>query len=294
MLTEISLAVGVSSLTANDVSESKNQMVDDDLPFPLYSVGPATSRALNTLVAESSAVDSAGSSPFSRLHPAIFGEHTGNGDNLARYILSHYNELHSHKLYTFYDAPRLPFTPVMGTVKGERIDKDDARLQKKPLLFLVGEQRRDIIPKTLMDPDGKLDPNQRIGVDEVEVYITAIAESFQLDFQTRLTSSTNAGYQVVVVVVFSPQGCEAMLRSLGYMDEDGTLTQHAKDRWSTSPQEPSKSRNSQRYVIATIGPTTRDHLKRKFGFDADVCAAKPSPEGVGGGVRQFLAAKGLI
>jgi len=80
-----------------------------------------------------------------------------------------------------------------------------------------------------------------------------------------------------------------MLRSLSFIDENNNLTEHAKNRWSNSEssQEPT-------YVIVTIGPTTRDHLKNKFGFDADVCAAKPSPQGVGEGLREFLQGKGMI
>ncbi|OAP58524.1 hypothetical protein AYL99_07614 [Fonsecaea erecta] len=282
----------------HDGGNPSGNLFDDDFAFPLYTVGPATSRALNTLVTESSASKQ---SPFSRLRPSVLGEHTGNGDTLAQYILWHYNALHSRRLYTFYDAPRLPFTPVMGPARGERVDKDDVRLQKKPLLFLVGEQRRDIIPKTLTDKEGKLAPGERIQVDEVEVYTTVVMESFQDDFRRRIASSREHGAKVVVVVVFSPQGCESMLRSLDYIDQGHALTERAKTRWAENVEghdvdaaaAPSQTQPP-RYVIVTIGPTTRDHLRSKYGFDPDVCAAKPSPEGVGKGLMEFLEKKGLI
>ena len=77
---------------------------------------------------------------------------------------------------------------------------------KPRLLFLVGEQRRDIIPKTLMDP--ALSNDRRIEVDEVVVYGTGVMESFEQDF-TKLLRDTN-NRAVRWVVVFSPTGCEAM------------------------------------------------------------------------------------
>ena len=40
--------------------------------------------------------------------------------------------------------------------------------------------------------------------------------------------------------------------------------------------------------IATIGPTTRDFLISEFGFTPDVCAEKPSPEGIAAGLQGFL------
>ncbi|KIW28184.1 uncharacterized protein PV07_07866 [Cladophialophora immunda] len=279
-------------------------LLDDDFAFPLYTVGPATSRALNTLVAESAAL-APSSSPFSRLRPAVLGAHTGTGDKLAQYILTHYNGLHARRLYTFYDAPRLPFTPVMGPTPGQRMGRDDARLRKKPLLFLVGEQRRDVIPKTLADREGRLAPEERIPVDELEVYTTVVMESFQDDFRRRIATAAaapasskeegGANGLVVVVVVFSPQGCEAMLRSLDYIDQGRALTDRARNRWADRVEDHDATATpAQRYVIVTIGPTTRDHLRDKYGFDPDVCAARPSPEGVGTGLMEFLRQKGLI
>ncbi|EXJ60114.1 hypothetical protein A1O7_04266 [Cladophialophora yegresii CBS 114405] len=281
-------------------ADAPSSLIDDDFIFPLYTVGPATSRALTTLITLSAAVPS---SQFTRLRPAVFGEHTGNGEKLAQYILAHYNTLHSQRLYTFYEAPRLPFTPLVGSVRGERVAKDDARLRKKPLLFLVGEQRRDIIPKTLTDKDCKLPPEERIQLDEVEVYISAVVETVEEDLRGRLSSFCNdaEGHNVgpVVLVVFSPQGCDSMLRALGFLDGDKNLTSLARRRWVAeeshdTPLTSAASQPKQRYIIMTIGPTTRDHLRAKYGFDADVCAAKPSPEGVSVGLVEFLRQKHIL
>ncbi len=286
----------VTDSTQNGANAAQPPLLDEDFSFPLYTVGPATSRGLKTLVTESS---SRADSPFTRLRSATYGEHTGNGDALAQHILHHYNTLHSQLLYTFYEAPRLPFTPLIGPPLGERLEKNDERLRKKPLLFLVGEQRRDIIPKTLMDTgkEQKLPPEERIQVEEVEVYVTATMASFQDDFQTRISTFAEQGKGLIVVVVFSPQGCEAMLRSLGFIDQDNQLTDLARQRWVDRADvliDREHRVQQQRYIIATIGPTTRDHLKDKYCFNADVCATKPSPEGVGMEIVTFLRRERLV
>lgn len=213
--------------------------------LPIYTVGPATSRSLSSLV-------------NSHLpHATIHGADTGNGENLARFILKHYKNLPNVK------------------------DEEGKNL---PLLFLVGEQRRDVIPRMLMSSE--LADGERIGVKEVVVYETCVMESFERDF-SRLVESYKAGDtgdngddgggdEVMWVVVFSPTGCDAMLRVLGLDSsqggsENGVLLAPGK-----------------RVFVATIGPTTRDHLRSKYGFEPHVCAEKPSQEGVGNGIERFM------
>ena len=169
----------------------------------------------------------------------VFGDHTGNGEALAEYMLVHYREWYK-------DRSVLP-----------------------SLLFFVGEQRRDIIPRTLMNPD--LPDNQRINVDEDVVYGTGVMETFPSDFRAALTNTSSA--TVRWVVVFSPTGCDAMLRELDVLDQ---ATNKAK----------SNSRDGKTF-IATIGPTTKAHLLESFGFEPDVCAKAPSPEGIVEGIRGF-------
>ncbi|OHW99340.1 uroporphyrinogen-III synthase [Colletotrichum incanum] len=194
---------------------------------PVYSVGPATTRALKSVLQDP---------PLQ-----IFGEHTGNGDALAKFILEHYGQWYQN------------------------------RSPKPPVLFLVGEQRRDIIPKSLMDAD--LPSDQRIQVDEVVVYGTGVMESFPHDFAAILRATEDRPTRWVVV--FSPTGCDSMLRGLGLLDES---TGKAK----------TDGRGDRRTFVATIGPTTRDYLRRAFDFEPDVCAEEPSPEGVKRGIVQFL------
>jgi uroporphyrinogen-III synthase len=172
----------------------------------------------------------------------IFGSETGNGEALAHFMLEHYK--------TFYPT-HIPLPPV---------------------LFMVGEQRRDIIPKTLMSP--ALPEGQCIQVDELVVYGTGVMESFEQDFTVLLKETEEKA--VRWVVVFSPTGCEAMLRALGLPD------------LATGKACSARREGNNKTFVATIGPTTRDYLRENFGFEPDVCAAKPSPEGVEMGIRSFM------
>lgn len=196
--------------------------------IPVYSVGPATTRALRAVAQEPQL--------------QVFGEHTGNGATLGLYIIEHYGKW-------YHD-----------------------RSTKPPLLFPVGEQRRDIIPKTLMNP--ALPDDQRIDVTETVIYGTGVMESFPDDFDNQLKETQNS--DVRWVVVFSPTGCDSFLRGLGILDaETGKVRPGSRDG---------------KTFIATIGPTTRDHL-RSFGFEPDVCADAPSPEGVLQGIVDYMLQK---
>lgn len=182
----------------------------------------------------------------------VLGEETGNGDALAKFILEHQNSLPSHVI----------------SLNGRKL----------PLLFLVGEQRRDIIPKTLQSED--LPETQRIPVTELVVYETGEMATFEEDFTDLLKAAQAAKVKKQWVVVFSPQGCEAMLNALGWLTEAGKYSSGKRDAMSGSVKT----------NIATIGPTTRDFLREQFGFEPDVCAAKPTPEGVGEGIAKYESA----
>ncbi|KAK5995782.1 Uroporphyrinogen-III synthase [Cladobotryum mycophilum] len=194
---------------------------------PIYSVGPATTRAIGAVPQQP---------PIQ-----IFGGHTGNGDALARFILPHYAEWYGK----------------------------DGRSTLPPLLFPVGEQRRDIIPKTLMDP--ALAKNQRIEVAEEVVYGTGVMESFPADLENVLQETQSISSRWVVV--FSPTGCDGLLRGLGLLDDvTGKFVSSGRDG---------------KTFVATIGPTTRNHLVNNFNFEPDVCAEAPTPAGVMQGIIAF-------
>ncbi|KAK5158483.1 uroporphyrinogen-III synthase [Recurvomyces mirabilis] len=182
----------------------------------------------------------------------VIGEETGNGEALAQFILEHRRTLSS-------DVTRL-----------------DGRTL--PLLFLVGEQRRDIIPSTLQSED--LHAAERTPVSELVVYETGEASMFEEEFSKLLLEAKRKGVKTQWVVVFSPQGCEAMLNALGWLEETSGKYGRARREIISGPMKS---------YVATIGPTTRDFLMQEFGFEPDVCAATPSPEGVSQGIMDFTA-----
>ncbi|CAK7273914.1 uroporphyrinogen-III synthase [Sporothrix epigloea] len=221
---------------------------------PIYSVGPATTRALRAI----------------KLEPSlqVSGDHTGNGEDLAHYI---------QEDYAGWKRP--PATAADGTASTDlqRVGPRTKTREEKPLplLFVVGEQRRDVIPKVLMKDTTELGPPY-IGVDEVVVYGTGVMPSFAGDFEREL--NTTRASAVRWVVVFSPTGCDSMLKALDLLDPETGKVKKLAGRPRTD-------------FIATIGPTTRAYLQDAFGFDADVCADEPSPEGILRGINQFVASR---
>ena len=177
----------------------------------------------------------------------VVGEETGNGDALAKFILEHHKTV----------------SPEATALNGRKL----------PLLFLVGEQRRDIIPKTLQSEE--LPEVEQIPVMELVVYETGEMATFEEDFTEVLKAARAAKVKQQWVVVFSPQGCEAMLNALGWLDEKNGQYSAGRREVMSGPIDTR---------IATIGPTTKEFLQTQFGFEPDVCAEKPSPEGVGEGI----------
>ncbi|KAL8833302.1 MAG: hypothetical protein Q9170_004361 [Blastenia crenularia] len=147
---------------------------------------------------------------------------------------------------------------------------------KKKLLFLTGAKHRDIIPKTLTSSEEGID------VETMIVYSSTESQSFASDISTALGETATA--PVRWTVIFSPTAGEQLLRALGWLDE-GSLKVHGSEHlcWE-----------ERKTFITSIGPTTGDYMKRRFGFEVDVCAEKPSPEGVRKGIEGFMLLKGLI
>lgn len=175
----------------------------------------------------------------------IIGEESGNGEVLAELILSHYTKETTGEALNCKTLP--------------------------PLLFLVGEKRRDIIPRTLQSQT--LPEQHRLKVDELEVYETGERETFKSNFSELWLANNVNGLETQWVIVFSPTGCQAMLEVIGLSKDVTSLS-------STTTR------------VATIGPTTRDFLKREFNFEPDVCAEKPSPEGVGNAILSVIGVPG--
>lgn len=238
--------------------------------LPLYVVGPATSRALHALDAVAAT--------------QIRGAHTGNGEALAHFILADY-------------------TAVADGTASPSCANDRAREppppsppRRLPLLFPVSQQRRDVIPRTLQDTN--LSAKNRIHVHELEVYGMQPADTFATDL-TRVLDATAAEVPAVAgddairwIVIFSPAGCESVLRALGHLDEK--VSKDAARSTATSPSTATtRPSTKMRTYIATIGPTTRQHLRDEFGFEADVCAATPTPEGLENALVEFMQRIGI-
>lgn len=124
-----------------------------------------------------------------------------------------------------------------------------------------------------MDPS--LPQGERIIVDEEVIYGTGVMKSFSEEFESILNDTRHEPERWVVV--FSPTGCDTMLRGLGLLDE--------------SSEKVNLEHRDGRTFIATIGPTTRAHLVNRFGFEPDVCAESPSPDGILHGITKFTTSR---
>lgn len=165
--------------------------------------------------------------------PPIIGAEAGTGDVLVRIILKDYNE---------------------------RYPPASTETDKPALLFLAGEQRRDVIPQTLA--------KEKIPHEEITVYETSEKASFEPDLKRTLERLSELERRMVWIAVFSPAGCDALVRTVRAFTGRGGSGKEVR--------------------VATIGPTTRDYLRDKYGFDAHVCADKPSPEGLGEGINAYM------
>ena len=254
--------------------------------FPLYAVGPATTRLLTHVL--STSPSSPALTHFLSLHPQILGSHTGSGPKLAAYILKHYNALHSGFLFEFYEAPRLPFIPLLGAGSEQyvrrgrkRLELDDPKLRKRPLLFLAGEVRRDVVPVSLRQghvaeqerpPSQQLTTtNTAIEVTELEIYSTTTHPSFPGTLTQHL-QTLRPSHRPIILVLFSPTGAELALRATGLLP-DSTNTNTTTNPSASNPADAHP-------VLATIGPTTRDFIHDKFGISVPICATSPTPEGL--------------
>lgn len=264
-----------------------------DLAIPLYTVGPATHRALQVL--QEKHLPRCG----------IEGQETGSGEKLAEYILQHYSHF--------------PATP--GESRGTEAAQDAGPRQRLPLLFLVGETRPDVIPTALSA--ASLPAARRVRVDELVVYATRLRPDFTEELSRTLCRCGGEGagepgdvavrgdgrqggvwgeggkrvegegdmggvekeqegaehvgrVRPIWIVVFSPAGCGELVQVLqaGRGKEGG-------------------KQEGKRVFVATIGPTTRDVLLQEHGWEVDVCAERPSPEGLGEGIMMFMRERGM-
>ena len=268
-----------------------------DWALPLYAVGPATAAALRRVVRE-------------RMPKcAVRGEEAGRGGELVRVVAEGVEEGED-------GVEEKGGIEVEEGEKEKQLERTRRRTRKgrRRVLVLVGEKRRDELRKGLQEVG--------IGVDEVVVYTTALADGFEEGFQRALGETEQEEEEkeeeekeeeekeeeekeeeekeeeeglirsrVRWVVVFSPQGGREMLKGLGWLDERSGRAE-GESRLGTGDKRAGEE-TQRRTFVASIGPTTAQYLEREFGFGVDVQAARPSPEGVKEGIERFMRERGL-
>jgi uroporphyrinogen-III synthase len=200
-------------------------IIDDQLRelrgITVYTVGPATALAI------------------AKLHfSTIVGADTGNGGALSDLIVQTFRR--DHSLVTH--------TPHPSVEEEENVDT----IPQLPLLFLVGDKRRDIIPKRLAE--------ENIPLKELTVYETTIASTFEEELDHVLNETTDG--DIEWIIFFSPSGAEIALEKLGKIPH--------------------------RIKIATIGPTTEEYLRQKWNLVPDMVSAKPDPISMVQGILRHI------
>jgi len=147
----------------------------------------------------------------------IVGADTGNGAALANLLVQ-----------TFHRDESGTNTPT-------------ETLPRQPLLFLVGDKRRDIIHKRLAA--------ENIPLEELTVYETSIASTFDEELDRVLEDNTDGAIEWIIF--FSPSGAEIALNKLKKLP--------------------------QKVKVGTIGPTTEEYLRKEWDLIPDVVSAKPEP-----------------
>jgi uroporphyrinogen-III synthase len=180
----------------------------------VFTVGPATALALT------------------KLHfTTIVGADTGHGGALANLIVQSHRRDQSLSTYP---------------------EKSSNDISQLPLLFLVGDKRRDIIPKRL--------EAENIPLEELVVYETTVVSTFDEELDRVFNDMTDG--DIEWIIFFSPSGAEVALEKLKNM--------------------------THRIKIATIGPTTEDYLKKEWDLTPDMVATKPEPISMVKGILEHL------
>lgn len=141
------------------------------------------------------------------------------------------------------------------------------------VLWLTGEKRREGLRAGLI--------KKGIDVEICVVYGTSLSPQFSAHFRQALleTESESGKEGVRWIVIFSPQGGREMLEGLGWLEEGS--------------ERILKQQESRTTYVASIGPTTREYLEGEFGLRVDICAQRPSPEGVREEMERFMREKGI-
>ena len=123
-----------------------------------------------------------------------------------------------------------------------------------PLLFLVGDKRRDLIHKRLAA--------ENIRLEELIVYETTTASTFDEELDQVLQDDTDG--DIEWIVFFSPSGAEIAL-----------------EKFEKLPKK---------LKVGTIGPTTEDYLRKEWNLIPDMVSAKPEPLSMVQGIMDHFTA----
>ena len=199
----------------------------------------------------------------------------------------------------------------------ERLGKDDTAdggggdgsaamdvTKTKKVLWLAGEKRREGLAVGLEKAGWE--------VETCVVYKTELDGGFSGRFRRggeAAAAETRGG--VMWVVIFSTQGAREVLRELGGdgdgdseedveggrvggggKQEEGQGQDGGLDQAGGMQTKTRRSRGRKTF-LATIGPTTRDYLQAELGVLVDVCAERPSAEGLREGIERFMREKGI-
>ena len=215
----------------------------------LYVVGPATEKATRQ-VAEN----------WLPGCDVLGGREAGSGEQLARFMLGENGD--GSGIYEAYKG-----------IEGQNAIQSGKGGRRKPVLFLTGEKRRDILPNMLQSQ--QLSERDRIKVDEMVIYQSSELQQFEFEYSNVLQRTDGSKDAVRWTVMFSPMAAKGMLRSLGWLQKTVEKADRVKMQERTD-------------FICCIGPTTRAYLSSECGLDADAMAVDPSPHGVKEAILEFM------
>jgi uroporphyrinogen-III synthase len=151
----------------------------------------------------------------------------------------------------------LGFKCVQGDHTGTASNLADYIVQTVPspsrLLYLMGDKRRDVLPNQLVDSGYQL--------DQIQAYETGPNPNFGKQVEA---IEESAG-QIQWIVFFSPSGFDVALETL------------------------QARRNISRIQIASIGPTTTNHILEK-GYQVSAQAQHPTPKSLADAIAAQLCA----
>lgn len=155
-------------------------------------------------------------------------------------------------------------------VAGRGVEKQDGG---NKVLWLTGEKRREGLRAGLIE--------KGIDVEICVVYGTTLSLQFPAHFRQALleTEPESGKAGVRWITVFSAQGGREILEGLKWLEEGSERVLKQQEGRTT--------------YVASIGPTTRDYLEGEFGLRVDVCAERPSPEGLREEMERIMMEKGI-